>query len=291
MQYNKGSKIVYEQVPLAGFEAHTQVQPLFRWAGGKRALLKHLLQLVPHDFNNYYEPFVGAGALYFALQPSAAVLSDSNQELINCYEQVRDHTEEVICCLSALQNTEEEYYRIRDWLPTGAIPRAARFLYLASLSFNGIYRVNSEGKFNVPYSNRQGAIVCDATRIRTVGAALAKAQLRCCDFADSLASAAAGDLIYLDPPYTVAHGNNGFIEYNAKIFSWSDQERLAKLALELVERGCTVLVSNADHSSILDLYQKFRVMKVTRNSSIAASASNRKHVTECIFYNEVTQPC
>src|SRR5579862_6699126 len=124
---------------------------LLKWPGGKRAMLKHIFPFVPSTFNRYYEPFVGGGALFFALRPMQAMLADNNAELINCYKQVRDCPDAVIAQLSKLKNSKEDYYAIRESTPTDNTDRAARFIYLMTLSFNGIHRVNLQGNFNVPY--------------------------------------------------------------------------------------------------------------------------------------------
>jgi len=258
---------------------------LVKWPGGKRALLKHILPFVPSKFNRYYEPFVGGGALFFALHPSQAVLADSNAELINCYKQVRDCPNAVIAHLLKLKNTKEDYYAIRASTSLEDVSRAARFIYLMTLSFNGIHRVNAQGLFNVPYSYNADAQPCDANKIHAISTLLSTASLCEGDFESTVADAQEGDFIYFDPPYTVAHSNNGFLKYNAHIFSWSDQVRLAIVARDLAERGCHVLISNADHYSIRDLYDYFKPEIVTRASSIAASNEHRRKITECVFHN------
>jgi DNA adenine methylase len=225
--------------------------------------------------------------MFFALQPRTAVLSDTNPDLINCYIQVRNRPDEVIAHLSKLKNTEQDYYKIRDKVPEDRVARASRLIYLAALSFNGIYRLNSSGTFNVPYGYRTHLQPCNSVRIKATSQSLSLAKLCCRDFELSVASAKEGDLIYVDPPYTVAHGNNGFLKYNAKIFSWNDQIRLATLVKDLSRRGCYIVISNADHPSIHELYKGFKLEKVERSSIIAASADNRRRTTECIFYNEV----
>ena len=154
------------------------------------------------------------------------------------------------------------------------------------LSFNGIHRVNSQGIFNVPYGYRDYLDPCDVSKIHLISTRLSSTELRIGDFESTVVDAKAGDFIYFDPPYTVAHGNNGFIKYNAHIYSWRDQIRLATFAYELAQRGCRILVSNADHPSIQELYSKFKMERIIRSSSIAASQEHRHKVTECIFYNE-----
>jgi DNA adenine methylase len=258
---------------------------LLKWPGGKRLLLKHIFPYVPPAFNDYYEPFFGGGALFFALQPTSAILADKNAELINCYKQVRDHPKEIISYLSELKNTKEDYYNIRNNIPNDEISKAARLIYLMALSFNGIHRVNEQGKFNVPYSNNTQAIICNRDKINVVSLALASSKLLSGDFEATVANAKKGDFVYFDPPYTVAHSNNGFVKYNAHIFSWADQERLAKVANELVTRGCHVLISNADHPTVEKLYCHFNMQRVTRSSAIAASSEHRRPITECLFYS------
>lgn len=261
-----------------------KVRPLLKWPGGKRSLAKHILPIFPTKFNRYFEPFVGGGAVFFSLLPSRAVISDADPDLINCYVQIRDFPREVIARLSKLENSEEAYYRIRATEPRSGVGRAARLVYLSTLAFNGIYRLNLAGKFNVPYGRKTHLEVCDTDKIYRASAALEGVKLHCSDFEVAVASARRGDLVYLDPPYTVAHRNNGFVKYNAKIFSWFDQERLARVARELVRRGCSVVISNADHESILGLYQGFKVQRVYRPSNISARSGSRGRISECLFY-------
>jgi len=262
------------------------IRPFLKWAGGKRILVSNILPLIPNSFRRYYEPFLGGGALFFALQPENALLSDNNHELINCYLQVRDHCEKVVARLKLLRNQERDYYRIRGRVPGDEIGRAARLIYLTTLSFNGIHRLNQRGEFNVPYGYKLHIEPCDTQKLRRASAALATARLEWKDFEPVVSSADEGDVVYLDPPYTVSHGNNGFLKYNAKIFSWNDQLRLSNVARSLASRGCKVIVSNADHPSILRLYRGFAVLKVSRPSVIAASGGFRRQITEYIFYNE-----
>jgi DNA adenine methylase len=258
--------------------------PLLKWPGGKRKLINSILPLVPARFNRYFEPFFGSGALFFAIEPKHASLSDKNTELMHAYCQVRDQPHAVIKALRKLRNSEADYYRIRRTHPTSDAARAARLIYLITLAFNGIYRVNLNGEFNVPYGYKTHLDPCDEVKIGTASKLLARAIIRDEDFEKVLSPAGKGDLVYLDPPYTVAHQNNGFVKYNAKIFSWDDQVRLAKVANQIAEKGCTVIVSNADHSSIRRLYAGFSTKTVERNSIIAACSTFRSRITECLFY-------
>jgi DNA adenine methylase len=264
-----------------------KASPLLKWPGGKRGLLQHILPLVPRSFGKYYEPFLGGAALFFALQPIEAELSDTNADLINCYVQVRDHPYELLTKLGRIKNSESDYYKVRSRVPKDDTSRAARLIYLTALSFNGVHRLNLTGQFNVPYGHRTHLRPADKGRILCASAALATASLRCVDFETAMTRAQAGDLCYLDPPYTVAHGNNGFLKYNDKIFSWEDQTRLAKVAEALADRGCHVIVSNADHPSVRALYRGFRLRRIHRTSLIAASGEFRRPITECLFHNRI----
>jgi DNA adenine methylase len=272
-------------------DAVNSLTPLLKWPGGKRFLVRQIASLSPVKFRRYFEPFLGGGAVFFALSPNHAIISDSDEELINCYRQIRDSPESVIARLRRLKNNEQEYYKIRASKPRTDVGRAARLVYLISLSFNGIYRLNTFGQFNVPYGRKTHLRVCNPIKIREISRALARAQLECCDFSRALDSAGRGDLVYLDPPYTVAHGNNGFLKYNAKIFSWKDQERLARTAHALARKGCSVIVSNADHISIRELYREFHVLQVQRPSNIAANKTFRVPTTECVFYKMGEKQC
>jgi DNA adenine methylase len=272
--------------PMLNPPSHKGISPFLKWPGGKRKLLKHILGILPKSFGSYYEPFLGSAALFFALKPEKSFLADNNSELINCYIQVRDNHEKVILLLNELNNTKEYYYKIRDNTSTNKIFRAARLIYLTTLSFNGIYRTNLKGNFNVPYGHKLHLKPCDQSKIIEASDALSLANINCHDFEISLINAKEGDLIYFDPPYTVAQGNNGFVKYNEVIFSWVDQLRLAKVANMLARRGCNVIISNAYHSSICKLYSEFNMLIIDRASVIAASKTFRRQIKEVIFYNK-----
>jgi DNA adenine methylase len=258
--------------------------PLLKWAGGKRLLLSHILPFAPATFHRYYEPFLGGGAMFFSLQPPCATLSDTNEDLIEAYVEVRDSVQSVIDLLKRMPNSEGDYYRIRESRPRTSVARAARLIYLCTLSFNGIYRQNLKGVFNVPYGHKTHIAPCDEDRLRRIAGTLQGKTVVPSDFESVAANAKKGDFAYFDPPYTVAHGNNGFIKYNANIFSWADQKRLASLANTLRKNGCNVLVSNADHRSIRELYPRFKVRIIERHSVMAASSLYRRPVKECLFY-------
>lgn len=256
--------------------------PLFRWAGGKRRLLSQIVPLLPEKYNRYYEPFCGGAALFFELRPSHATIGDKNNEIINCYRQVKLQPDQVIFALQRLEKTKRAYYEVRKNELTDPIQRAARFIYLMALSFNGLYRVSSSGRFNVPYGGKNKNLPTSET-IRNVSKTLADVELCNGDFAATVKDAGEGDLVYFDPPYTVAHENNGFVQYNEKIFSWLDQVRLVEVAEDLTNRGCHVVISNAAHASIQTIYLNFKTHVVTRHSAIGGLPKARKHIAEFVF--------
>ena len=266
------------------------ISPLIKWPGGKRTLAQSILQWVPRKFGTYYEPFLGGGAVFFALMPDKSVLSDANHELINAYKHVRDHSADLVRAMRALKNSEEAYYAVRASAPRTPLRKAARTLYLTRLAFNGIHRVNLQGRFNVPYGYKTHLSTIDEGHLSTASAALSNATLMSGDFQEITECAQCGDVIYFDPPYTVAHAANGFVKYNERMFSWQDQERLAQHARDLAARGCRVIVSNANHASLHNLYEGFACQVVERPSVIAASSKHRRQITECIFVLGET-PC
>jgi DNA adenine methylase len=261
------------------------LEPLFRWPGGKRWLVPQLLRLVPNAIGTYHEPFFGGGALFFAQRPASAVLSDANRELIETYRTIRDSPADVADRLRGFPRDRDGYYLVRASRPTRAADRAARFIYLTTMAFSGIHRVNKRGEFNVPYGGRKYPGLGTEGSLVSYAAALMGARLEAQDFETALGVAVAGDFVYLDPPYTVAHGNNGFVRYNERIFSWKDQQRLASVAASLDRAGCHVVVSNAVHSSIQQLYSGFRSIPVSRRSLIAADPARRLVTDEVVFTN------
>lgn len=266
----------------------TRTEPFLKWAGGKRGLLEQIRPLVPRneDDARYFEPFLGGGSLFFDLRPPRATLADVNRELIEAFAVVRADVEGVIDRLARMKYDENDYYRVRSSRPRTETGRAARFIYLNKTCFNGLYRVNKKGEFNVPFGEHgTSLVVCDAEQLRGAAKALHTARLRCLDFEATVSAARAGDLVYFDPPYTVAHTDNGFIEYNANVFAWDDQRRLARTAAQLASTGVHVAISNADHSSILRLYEPrlFKFHRIARHSTIGATIDRRFPTTELVL--------
>lgn len=261
-------------------------RPFLRWAGSKRALLPHIVEALPSSYGVYHEPFLGSGSLFFLLRPHRASLSDSCAELIQTFGAVRDNAQAVLHYLRPLKPNRQVFYAIRSNRSTARFKRAAEFIYLNKTCWNGLYRVNSRGEFNVPYGLPKTDQVVDEANLRACGTALAHQDIRLetGDFEAKLTKVTRGDLVFLDPPYVTRHNNNGFIDYNEQLFSWADQVRLARCAHELTDRGAHVLVANAFHSDVIDLYNDFNLIPINRASTLASNAAKRSRVTEALFW-------
>lgn len=260
-------------------------RPFLKWAGGKQWLASIADRLLPPNFcGTYHEPFLGGGAIFFALSPSKSVLCDTNEELIATYQALRDDVDSVIALLRQYPHNLDFFQQIRRRKPRTPATVAARFIYLNKTAFNGLYRVNLKGEFNVPFGRYVNPSICQETRLREAAATLVEADLRCVDFEAAVADAGLGDLVYLDPPYITGHTNNGFLKYNAHLFSWEDQERLSRVAKDLQDRGVSVLVTNADHPAVSKLYQgSFRRYRAQRRSLIGGVGSVRSNVYETLL--------
>lgn len=270
----------------AGVVGHPapKLRPFLKWAGGKRWLAQRYLHLFPSSFIQYIEPFIGSGAIYFSLAPEYAVLSDSNEELINAYEQVRDNWRAIQAGLRAAhaRHSEEFYYDVRRSVPSNEIEKAIRFIYLNRTCWNGLYRVNRSGNFNVPIGTKSKVDMDDD--FASLSSCLKKSVLAKLDFEASMEHAGSRDLIYVDPPYTVRHNNNGFVKYNEVIFSWADQIRLRDAVRSAIRRGAFVIVSNADHPSIRELYSGMgEIIGLSRASVISGLGEGRGRYGEVLI--------
>ncbi len=263
----------------------TNLRPFLRWAGSKRLLLKHLASCLPGQFGTYFEPFLGSGSLYLNLQPKKACLNDKAKDVIELFRALRDDVEAVISHLASFTNDKDTYYRIRSNRSVDLTRRAAEFLFLNKTCWNGLYRVNMSGNFNVPYGDNKVAELVDAGNLRLCAELLRETQpvLTSVDFQDAVSDYEPGDLVYFDPPYVTGHNNNGFLAYNEKIFSWNDQVRLAKLAKLISNEGVHVIVSNANHRDVCELYPGFRKSVVHRSSTISGHANARGLISEVIL--------
>lgn len=269
-----------------------KVSPFLKWAGGKRWLVAKHKDWLCVDAGRHIEPFLGSGAVFFHLSPCQSLLSDTNQELIETYMMVRDDPEGLLRQLKIHQklHSTQYYYEMRSRIPRTPTTRAARFLYLNRTCFNGLYRVNLDGIFNVPKGTKSNVILPTDDFVG-ISRLLQTAELYAGDFEESVREAKKGDFLYVDPPYTVKHNNNNFVKYNERIFSWSDQIRLAKCVLGAARRGANVLISNADHPSVRELYgdKIWAQLRIDRFSRLASSADFRRGTTELIVSNYLSE--
>lgn len=260
-------------------------EPFLRWPGGKRWIAEEIAGLVAEALSGtYYEPFLGSGAVFFALAPERAALGDVDDELISTYRAIRWAPIKVRDALRRLSVSKKDYYRIRKSRPQRTHTKAARLLYLNRTAFSGIYRKNRAGEFNVPFGGgRTTKMLCAPERLKAARDVMRGVEFYSGDFEHLMNRAGTGDVVYCDPTYTVTHENNGFVRYNERVFSWNDQKRLAAAAERAVGRGATVLISNAFHKSIRMLYVGFPRWVLTRHSRISANPEARREIREYLF--------
>jgi DNA adenine methylase len=259
-------------------------QPFLKWAGGKRWLVERFPQFFTVKYSRYIEPFLGSGAVFFRMRPRRAILSDRNPRLIETYESIRDEYPLINDLLRRHEwlHSSDHYYKVRSQKLRSSAARAAQLIYLNRTCWNGLYRVNRQGTFNVPIGTKT-KVVFDSDSFEEVADLLSRAKLRTCDFSESLDRAGTGDFVFVDPPYTVQHNNNGFIKYNEGLFSWADQIRLRDCVEGAIGRGASVLLTNAYHPSVRALYRNIgEHERVRRASVIAASAKNRRECYELV---------
>lgn len=277
-------------------------RPFLRWIGGKSSILPSILEALPSDITGrYFEPFLGGGALLFASKfPAGSVAGDLNAELINCYKQVRDSLPELTQELSSarFRNSKVNYYTIRDWdrasdfsSSYNDIERAARFIFLNRLGFNGIYRVNRLGQYNVPYGGNEQISVLDASRLRQASERLQDVSLEALSYIDLLKKhkPQSGDVVYFDPPYDPISDTSAFVGYTKEGFAQFDQENLASIAISLAQSGVHVVLSNSDTERIRQLYlfdgSPFQGKHITLpvRRSVSASTLSRGYTAELII--------
>lgn len=268
-------------------------QPFLKWAGGKRQLLPVLAQHLPKRFHNYHEPFLGGGALFFWLYRHGLVikafLSDINAELIDTYRAIRDNPKGVLELLKSYPYDEEFFYKLRRCNPNklSLVERAARMIYLNKTCYNGLYRVNKDGQFNVPFGRYRNPKYYDYENIMAVSRALRKAVLECASFEIVLENAQPGDLVYFDPPYIPRSATSNFTSYSKDGFSHSDQVKLRDICIELTKKGVNILLSNSYTQITLELYNDdiFFVHEVHANRFINSNSKKRGKIKEVIITN------
>jgi len=267
-----------------------------KWAGGKSQLLKSLEKHFPKTFKTYYEPFLGGGAVFFYLVQRRprfnAVLSDINKELITAYRVIKEQVEDLIL---QLENHKAEYkpdpkkyyYQVRACEPSDDVERTARLIFLNKTCYNGLYRVNKQGKFNVPFGRYKNPKICDKENLRTVSQVLrwSNAKLLATDFQEATKDAEMGDFIYLDPPYQPVSSTANFTSYTHSGFSKEEQERLGRWFRELDRRECQVLLSNSDTQEVRDIYDGYNIQTVRASRAISCKGDRRTGHTELIICN------
>lgn len=256
-----------------------QAKPILKWAGGKTQMLGDLIPKVPTSYGRYIEPFFGGGAMFFALQPENAVIADSNPELINMYRQVADHVDEVINYLKKYENTSEMFYDVRslEWTALPKAEAAARTIFLNKTCFNGLYRVNKQGQFNVPFGKYKNPKICDEEGLRAASEVLKKAEILCGDYLLVLEHyAQPGDFVFLDPPYLPISEYSDFKRYTKEQFYEEDHVELAKMVTTLHERGCYVVLTNSNHPLVHELYAPFTIDVIQTKRHISCNGRTRK---------------
>jgi DNA adenine methylase len=276
----------------------TLVKPFVKWAGGKKQLVPELLEShIPKEYNtkynSYYEPFLGGGALLFALQPERAIINDINTELINCYKVIRDSVDELIDDLKRHENEKDYFDAIREWdrnkdyKDKTLVQKASRIIFLNKTCFNGLYRVNLQGQFNVPFGKYKNPSILDIDNLKAVNRYLNKNQVEILnlDFQEAVKDAKEGDFIYFDPPYDPVSDNAKFTSYDSSGFRKEEQIRLKETFDELSSIGCKLLLSNSYTDFIVDLYRDYKQTKVSASRAINSKASKRGKVDEILVKN------
>ncbi|OBQ31094.1 MAG: DNA methyltransferase [Aphanizomenon flos-aquae MDT14a] len=272
------------------------VKPFVKWAGGKRQLVPTILaNHLPKNYNlqTYYEPFIGGGALLFSLRPKKAVINDSNAELINCYKIIKNSLDELIEDLKNHKNDEYYYYDIRDWdreknfKSKTEVQRASRIIFLNKTCYNGLFRVNSQGQFNVPFGKYKNPNILDIAVLKAVNKYLNENQVRILnsDFQEAVKDAKRGDFIYLDPPYDPVSETASFTGYDVNGFNKQEQRRLKEVFDDLNSRGCHILLSNACTEFIEDLYKDYLHTKISAIRAINCNGKKRGKVDEILVKN------
>ncbi|MDW3946304.1 DNA adenine methylase [Staphylococcus saprophyticus] len=278
------------------FTETLSLKPFTKWTGGKRQLLPDLNKLIPKDFNEYYEPFVGGGALLFDLQPSSASINDANEDLINAYRVIRDNVEELIEILEThkINNSKEYYYEIRsldrsnEFSKMSSIEKAARMLYMLRVNFNGLYRVNSKGQFNTPYGRYSNPKIVDRENLLNISKYLNQnIRIMNGDFYNCVQNAQANDFVYFDPPYVPLSTSSNFTSYTADKFNLQEQERLRDTFVELDNKGVYVMLSNSNSDIVYDLYHDYKdkIKTVDASRMINSNSKGRGKIKEVIITN------
>ena len=266
-------------------------KPFIKWAGGKRQLIKELVKLLPANYNRYFEPFIGGGALFFAIQPKNAYISDINPELINLYDVVKNDVDSLIEDLRRYKNTEDYFYKIRnlDRKPSykkfSKIRKASRFIYLNKTCYNGLYRTNSKGYFNVPFGSYKNPNIIDEQNLKACSELLKKTEILSSHFLAMENKIKTGDFVYLDPPYIPINKTSSFTKYYKDDFDISEQIKLKELCDRLTKKNIYFMLSNSYSKLILNLYKQYNIKKIKATRTINSKANKRGAINELIITN------
>ena len=268
-----------------------ETYPIVKWVGGKRQLMFELIKNMPKSYNRYFEPFIGGGALFFELQPENAYISDINDELINLYRVVRDNVYELISDLNKHEVSKEYFLEIRnldrtdEYKNLSDVQRASRFIYLNRTCFNGLYRVNSQGQFNVPFGNYKNPRIVDENNLLNCSELLKNTEIKCADFSEILTKVKKGDFVYFDPPYVPLNETSSFTSYTKDGFDMDMQFKLRDVCDELDSMGVMFMLSNSDTKFVNELYSNYEIKKVFASRAVNANAEGRGKITEVLVRN------
>ena len=268
-----------------------ETYPIVKWVGGKRQLMFELLKNMPKSYNRYFEPFIGGGALFFELQPENAYISDMNEELINLYSVVKNKVYDLIQDLCKHEVSKEYFLQIRNLDRTkkyqkfSDVERASRFIYLNRTCFNGLYRVNSQGQFNVPFGNYKNPRIIDENNLLNCSQLLQNTEIRCADFSEILNKVKRNDFVYFDPPYVPINETSNFTSYTKEGFDVNLQFKLRDICDELDSIGVKFMLSNSDTKLVNELYADYEIKKVFASRAINVNADGRGKITEVLVRN------
>ena len=269
-----------------------QPKPFIKWAGGKTQLLPEILSRLPKSYNNYFEPFLGGGAVFFALNPKKAFLSDLSKDLITTYKVIKNDYEALANELSNYEYNEEFYYKLRaqdrdkeNYEKLSNLKVAARFIYLNKTCFNGLYRVNSKGEFNVPFGKYKNPSLFKIENLKACSNALESTELNTASYLETLKEIKKDDLVYLDPPYSPLNKTSSFTSYTKDGFNNDKQKELRDFCIEVDKIGAKFILSNSYNTLILELYKDFKIETIKAKRAINSKANKRNSINEVIVRN------
>lgn len=267
-------------------------RPFMKWAGGKRQLIPQITRFLPKSYNKYIEPFVGGGAMFFSLSAKRAILMDINPDLINIYQVIKTDLESLITSLKKHKNEEAYYYQVRnvdrnreEFCNWSNVEKASRHIFMNHVCFNGLFRVNSSGYFNVPFGDYKNPTLCDENNLRAVHDSLQNVDLYVSSFEKVLELAEKDDFVYFDPPYVPLSETANFTSYTKENFGPDDQKKLFQVFRQLDAKGCKIIMSNSYCDFILDLYKEYRIETLMASRAINRDATKRGKIKEVLILN------